>query len=129
MERQRILKISLLLWIVLIFILCCMPLPESNAPNLELIPHLDKIVHWGLFLFLGKLLYAYLKNTISFPIILTLLFVAFYGALIEWLQGTYFSRTADFWDWVADVLGGITGILLYPFIYKMIIKLSNRKYL
>lgn len=43
---------------------------------------------------------------------------AAYGALIEWLQDTYFDRSAEWWDWKADVLGGIAGILLYPLLHS-----------
>ncbi len=100
MTRKQAIQIRLLLWVLLIFILCSIPVPKVNTPNL--IPHFDKIVHWGLFFFLGTFLYACLREVIRFPVILTLLCIAFYGALIEWLQETYFSRTADLWDWVAD---------------------------
>ncbi len=121
MKRQQAIRIRLLLWILFIFILCSIPVPATNTP--KLIPHLDKLAHWGLFFFLGAFLYSYIKKFDCCPFVITLLFIAFYGGIIEWLQETYFSRTADFWDWVADVVGGITGILLYPFLYKM-----RRKY-
>ncbi|MBS9768337.1 MAG: VanZ family protein [Flavobacteriaceae bacterium] len=114
MGRSTIWLVLLLLWNVLIFAVCTMPIDSSHLPSG--IPHLDKIAHFGLFFVLSVLFYAYLCQQKRVPqffkFLIIIVFIGAYGWLIEWLQGTYFNRSKEFWDWVADILGGITGVLL-----------------
>ena len=108
-----------IIWAGVIFFLCA--IPSDSIPNPKLnIPHLDKVVHFGMFFIMS---------------IFTIGFSFIYGGLIEVLQFKYFNRGGDWWDLFADVLGGVVGCLLYPaakkqkdkfvdYLYK---KLKNRK--
>ena len=52
----------------------------------------------------------------------SLLICIFYGGLIEILQGTIFiERSADWFDFLADGVGSLVGLLLYNWIEKKIL--------
>lgn len=110
-----------LIWILMIFLLCAMPSEDIPDPHLS-IPHLDKVVHFGMYFILSILLayplekYTKLKLSTIYTIAIFVSFV--YGGGIEILQDYYFDRSGDIWDLVADILGGITGCICYPLIKR-----------
>lgn len=109
----------LIAWGICMFIVFIMPVKGVKAPS---IPHLDKLVHFGLFLFLSAFAMSWLKNIQKSNLYIALLIVfslGFYGIAIEWLQGRFFGRSADFWDWVADVVGVVAGIVLYGILHRL----------
>lgn len=113
-----------------VFILFISGIPGDSIPKTTFsnIPHFDKIVHMGLYFPLGFFLMAEFKlskvkwlNRLA--ILLTLFLVALYGGLIELGQDYLFSqRSADWYDFFADLAGGLLGILFYylvsPFLFK-----------
>ena len=121
-----------IIWAIVIFILCSMPgdnLPKTSAIH---IPHFDKLVHFGMFFIMGIFLYAELNfqtRLKRFQIILiSILVITIYGGLIEYLQQHFFTnRSGDYMDLIADVLGGLTAIALYPWLKKQKDLLLNRK--
>lgn len=129
MVRKQILWLRLLFWTIFIFVLCIVPIPKSNG--VKLVPHLDKVAHFGLFFLFSAFAYGWLRESNkrfskSMSVCIILLLTAIYGGLIEWLQGAYFARSADVWDWVADVVGGILGIICYPLLHKWRSMVENR---
>lgn len=112
-------------WAVALFILSASSKPmPAGGPE---IPHLDKIVHFGYFMggafafatwiLLRKGAAASLRLRILLPFVL----FAFIGALDEYHQSFNPGRTGnDPFDWLADVMGSFTGILLanrlHPFL-------------
>lgn len=132
MKSEKFIGIILLLWAVCIFILCTIPAPKVESDIM--IPHIDKIVHCGLFFFFSFLASAFLEQQRNIPskilkIVLVILILGSYGGIIEWLQNNYFNRSADFWDWIADMVGVALGLLffnpLYPYFNKTIDKLFH----
>ena len=105
---KRTLILANIIWILIIFILCAMPSEDIPDPHLD-IPHLDKVIHFGMFFILSLL------------IILT---AFIYGGLIEILQHYFFNRGGDVWDLAADIAGGIAGCLCYP-VTKRIFKIKH----
>lgn len=88
-----------LFWLFLIFISYKFLTPSAHS-GIE-IPHLDKIVHAGIFFVLALLINK--AHTTSQKT--QLLWFGIYGALIEVLQGLSGYRSADIFDWLADMLG------------------------
>lgn len=110
-----------IIWGIVILVLCLLPSKDLSRIDIPKIPHLDKVAHFVLFFFLAAFYYSWLQPTYTkkmWNIISTLLVVAVYGGIIEWLQHAYFSRTGDMIDWLADLLGGMLGILLYKTIHR-----------
>ncbi|PVX52072.1 VanZ like protein [Balneicella halophila] len=124
MKYRLVWNIGLICWAILIFVLCTMPAPKVDEK--VLIPHLDKIAHFGLFFVFSILFLRFLEisrgvsRTLYTGIVLII--VAIYGGIIEWLQESYFHRSADIFDWGADMIGAIAGIVFYFLMYKYLVK-------
>ena len=121
-----------IIWAIVIFVLCSIPGKELPETSLVVIPHFDKIVHFGMFFIMGIFIYSELSIQTalkrSWKTIFTLSIVVFYGGIIEYLQENYFeNRSGDYIDWLADALGGMFAIFLYPFLKKQKDLLISRK--
>lgn len=121
-----------IVWALVIFILCSVPGDNLPKTSFITIPHFDKIAHFGMFFVMGIFLFAelsYQTKLKRIPIILIVLFlIAAYGGFIEYLQQNFFShRSGDYWDLMADVMGGLFAVLLYPWLKKKKDLLVNSK--
>lgn len=118
------------IWIIVIFILCAMPSEDIPSSGIN-IPHLDKVVHFGMFFILSVLIrweFEYwghwnLKTIYIFVIGISFL----YGGTLEIFQHYFFNRQGDVWDLLADIAGGVTGCLLYPIVRKLKDRFLSRK--
>ncbi|HEU4716850.1 MAG TPA: VanZ family protein [Bacteroidia bacterium] len=120
-----------ILWALLILILC--GLPGKDIPHISFLELLsfDKLVHAGIFFVLtvfgikGCRLQkrsAYMKEHAAF---LSAGISSAYGGLMEILQGTIFiGRTADIFDFIADSIGCVAAVWLYPYISRKIPRLN-----
>lgn len=115
--RKYVLLSRTLLWAGIIFFLCAIPSSSIPDPKLN-IPHLDKVVHFGMFFIMSIFLCSELRHQTKLSLracyLIAIGFSFVYGGLIEILQYTYFQRGAEWGDLIADVLGGMAGSLLYP---------------
>lgn len=120
--EKRIWVIAAVLWALVIFVLCALPGKDIPNPHID-IPHLDKLVHGGMFFVMSVLLVLSLEHYTPLArirIYVIAVCVAFgYGGLMEILQHYCFDRSGDVWDLWADVIGGIAGCVCYPFIGRM----------
>lgn len=116
-----------LLWALLILILS--GIPGRDIPHVSFLEFIsfDKIVHASLFFVLTLFFIRGfgLQNTFPLlhkhPVFFSLLISAIYGGLIEVLQGLIFEqRSADIYDFLADVFGSILGWLLFKKIIRML---------
>ena len=64
-KRTLILGINLL-WTIIIFVLCVMPSDDLPNPRFD-IPHIDKVVHFGMY-FVSSLLMMYPLERYRHPI-------------------------------------------------------------
>lgn len=92
------------------------------------IPHFDKIVHFGMYFgLMTTILTEHRKNiTNSRKMLIAAIFPFLYGILIEVLQSFTSSRSASFFDGLADTGGIICAILLWPVIRPLAEKVLNR---
>lgn len=116
-KKISVLLIRNIVWAAVIFILCAMPSQDVPDPGLN-IPHMDKIVHFGMFFIMALLLCNEMEYQTQlgmkkiFLISISIVFI--YGGSIELLQHYFFHRSGDVWDLAADLAGGIAGCILYP---------------
>ena len=102
MWRDRIARALLLTYMLLIVYLALGPAP--SGPH---VPHLDKLMHagsWGLMalLCLGVWPDGYLKAVVI---------CGAHGGATELMQGTLVQgRTADWFDWFADLIGALIAV-------------------
>jgi len=113
--RQKVTIILLLLYWPAIFILSHIPL--ENVPGWVIrIDVSDKFLHYLGYLVLVFLLWFVISpgrkvNWRRASVWLVLLVVVWYGAIDEWLQG-YVGRCPDIMDFLADLSGALTGLIL-----------------
>lgn len=116
-----------IIWGLIIFVLCAMPSQDIPNPGID-IPHLDKVVHFGMFFIMSVLIcyrYEHSKRKIIYGIAIGFSFL--YGGLIEILQHYFFNRGGDIWDLLADVIGGVVGCLLFPTAKKIEARFLHKK--
>ena len=121
-SKNNSLHLRNILWAAVIFVLCTIPASKIPSSGWN-IPLLDKIVHFFMFFVMAVLLYSELNYRTSLKTfhiwIIIILICAVYGGVIEILQESYFHRTGDIWDWVADVLGTVAGCAAYLLFRKI----------
>lgn len=118
-----------IIWSVFILILCDMPMPEIKT--IRFFQGFDKLAHTGIFFVLTVLLFSgsiRQHHTRSFRLITALKIFAVtvaFGGAIELLQKEMFTyRSADWWDFFADVTGIGMGIFAYLLLH---LTYSNEK--
>ncbi len=105
-------RFAAMLWTLLILFACFTP--SADIPRVD-IPLIDKWTHvvlFGIFSFLW--LCARPALTLKWVLNLLIISIAF-GAAVELLQGllTFLGRSMEFWDAVADALGGVAGVFVF----------------
>lgn len=118
-----------LLWAAVIFVLCVMPQEDIPDPGFQ-IPYMDKIVHFGMY-FIASLLMAYpLERYCRWNLreigVLAVTFACLFGGMIEIVQARFFARSGDWYDLLADVVGGVAGCLAYPVVKRLFLQSKHR---
>ncbi len=108
----------------IIFTVTCL-ISSSDVPDLPQIIAWDKIAHFGMFFVLSAVsLFDYYRLHDGKPKMNRWIFWGFvlpviYGGAIELLQKYFFrSRSAEMADFIADVLGSLTALIIALFLYK-----------
>jgi VanZ family protein len=104
-------------WVTIIFVSCL--LPGDKLPDLPTrwhIPHLDKMVHCGMYLVFTLLLLAgftrsYGKANVK-AYLVSLLIALSCGAAVEVLQ-SFVGRSCDSKDLAANAVGAAIAVILY----------------
>ncbi len=111
-RRVTFLYIPLFFYWIVLFIATTIPAPALP----EIFDFSDKIKHFIAYLGFAVLLSLsihfqekYKKFARNF-FIYAMIIVAIYGAIDEIHQIFVPNRMCEFWDWVADVLGGLVGV-------------------
>lgn len=112
MIRKNLLSILIML---AIFWLSMASFDSLDQVQMVNIPYMDKIVHFGMyFTLMTSVLYENRKSLLTGrKIFIAALFPFLYGILIELLQSLTVSRSANFFDAIANTAGIILSILLW----------------
>jgi VanZ family protein len=113
-------RLFLLNWLPLIGYCLLIFIQSSSSDSVELptIPLLDKLLHAAGYSLLGVLFYRAYRSrwpgasgwTMANA---SLLSAAFYGMTDEIHQYFVPGRSADPWDWLADTVGAMLGVIAY----------------
>jgi len=103
---------------------CILIFLQSSFPSIESIPELpytDKLIHFFVYAVLGALfLRAYktlqIRNNLKLLLILSVLSSSLYGISDELHQYFVSSRSAEWMDILADILGSVFGVFIYQYI-------------
>ena len=126
-NRKKVLLIPLIIYWIIILIGTTIP-ADAFVDVVELSDKVEHfIAYFGLAVLLGLNLYFQEKwEKISlYYIVATLIICLTYGVLDELHQLFVPNRMAEFWDWVADSLGTITGLFVTSIFLQKIIKNKN----
>ena len=111
-------------WLLVILILS--GYPGHKVPKAPFI-QFDKLVHTVIYSILSMLmLFAYSKQykdmeKRNYLVIKIVLFGIFYGGFMEILQHYIFiNRSGNWYDFTANALGAIMGVLIYPYMIKLL---------
>ncbi len=113
---KRFLKyhLPIILYLILIFILSSVP--GDNLPELGFELN-DKLIHLGVYFFAYLLFYLSFSNfrkeslISGNPLVFSLIFTNLYAILDELHQALVPNRSAEFFDFVADFIGSLLGLL------------------
>lgn len=106
-------RVALGIWALVLWLISAMP---SGAPTPTLLPHQDKILHFGYYALGGILLFNALGSVSrrignAAPFV-CIAFLSLVGGLDEFHQTFVPGRSGlDPGDWLADTLGATTGVL------------------
>ena len=112
-------------WTVIIFFIIA--IPGSSIPDSSLfqIPHFDKIIHAGIFFFLGlSSVYGFTKqgNTTilkSYAYTSAVIFCVIYGGLTEVIQHFFIAeRSGEMADFTANTIGSVAGVAVFYYLTK-----------
>jgi len=98
-------------------------LPGKELPDTAELISFDKIVHVALFALLSILmLVGIVKHQISKkkffnPLAIVVGYTAILGILIEICQKSI-GRSFDWFDWLADMVGCLVGLVVFKLLYK-----------
>ena len=105
------------LLIYAVLILALSSRPQIDLPQLHIS---DKLIHFVEYGILGMLLFRLFKRDFKMRglrlWLLHIFSLAAFAFLDELLQSFIPSRDADFFDWLADMSGGLAGALIYVYI-------------
>ncbi len=113
------------MWTIIIIVLCNVKLPQSDGEKGFFFEGFDKLVHLGFFyvlsvlLFYGKIKFQHNYTFRSLTIFKVVLITALIGGGIELLQWKIFTyRSAEWWDFACDMIGGFMGIFSYVLLHQ-----------
>jgi VanZ family protein len=110
------------IWATMILLLSLLSLQNIEKEKLEFIPHLDKLVHFTMYMLLSFLIaIEYFKNSSKLlcRLIIPVAIAILYGGILEILQRLSSYRSTDIFDFVFNVLGAVMGIIIFMILTKM----------
>ncbi len=99
---------------LVIIIACSLLFFKEVKSSVTSITHIDKVAHFGVFFVLT----GFLKRAFKAPFWLYILILAAYGAGVEYVQGTIPHREASLADFIADVAGIVSYLVVSHFWHK-----------
>lgn len=111
-----------------VIVYCTAIFVQSSYPSLDEIPsfaYSDKLMHVAAYGILGALV-CRAANTVGrwrhrwrALVFIGVVAATLYGASDEWHQSFVAGRSAEVTDWIADVVGGLTGSVIYVSVLQM----------
>ena len=122
LRRPQFWLVAFFIWFAGLWVLSSFSAPGHQLPR---IPHIDKFAHFGFFFGGSGLLCAWLfcrePETTNWPRLIAIAVAII--ALVGWLDEFHQSHTPgrsgnDLADWTADVLGALTGALVFKAVHR-----------
>ena len=113
----------MIVWAIIIFLLILMP--GKQMPDMGDLFSFDKLAHLGVFCVLCFLMIIGFTKQHQYPklaksaIKYSLIYSLIYAGSLELMQALIPGRYANYYDLAFNLLGVITGILLFLLVYKL----------
>jgi VanZ family protein len=111
-RNKQLFRAAQWIWAAFVFVVHVAPVDTERVSRFDF-PFADKWLHAILFFLLAaiSLLARDSKREMRSSILLVALACAVYGASLEWVQYSFTDeRSGDMLDWLADLLGALTGL-------------------
>ena len=111
-RNKQLFRAAQWIWAAFVFVVHVAPVDNERVSRFDF-PFADKWIHAILFFLLAaiSLLARDSKREMRSSILLVALACAVYGASLEWVQYSFTDeRSGDMLDWLADLLGALTGL-------------------
>ena len=107
----------------IILILIAVLMPADDVPSVS-IPHIDKLVHAGMFGFLTLCFYGeyFFEKRKILSILLPWILIEIFAIITELLQYLVEGRSCDIKDFLADTIGSIIVIVIIRYFYGKKVK-------
>jgi VanZ family protein len=122
--KKPLFTVGFVLWMAMITFVCLSSFPEDQAPGLE-IPHLDKGVHFFLYLVASLLGAGFLREqfagrlSLNSALLRIMVFLITYGIIIEVIQMAFTtSRSGEVYDVLANCIGAMTAMIILKLFYS-----------
>ncbi len=110
-----------IIWTFIVVVVCIIPGNEIPSPPILNLPHLDKLVHGGLYFVLTFLAIhsfskqEWINKLKQSPFLFAFIYAVSLGIIIEFIQANFIpNRNGD----IFDALANTTGSLLAVFVVK-----------
>ena len=127
MARERLYLAMLAVWVAFTLVLTSIPNPQFGPT----FPGADKVAHFGCYGSAGFLFVLWRRENGTGAVVAVVwaaIFAALLGAVDEFHQQWIPGRSMEFFDWVADFLGGSTGAFVAMVAASRLPFLLTRKY-
>jgi len=128
-RNKQLFRAAQWIWAAFVFVVHVAPVDTERVNRFDF-PFADKWIHGILFFLLAaiSLLARNSKREMRSSILLVALACAVYGASLEWVQYSFTDeRSGDMLDWLADLIGALTGLAAAALLEKYMSK-WNPKY-
>ena len=104
---------------------------RSTLPVTPMFPGFDKVLHfiaYGALAFTIGLWFS-AESWTSFPLrnfLICTIIASVFGVIDEFHQYFVPSRVCDFWDWVADTMGGAAGAAFYLLCTRIYVRKNDK---
>jgi len=118
--------------VLVIWILCMIPVPETPLDNVQFIDKWVHLVMYGGFVFIALSEYGYRHNSICWPRLLIwgLVLPIIMGGLVELAQAylTFGARSGDWIDFGANSCGAILGFVFALPVLLFFVKRNEKRH-
>lgn len=113
-DRQINFNYAWKIWAFLILIAVLWPSRALIVPKNDLLVHIDKVVHFGMFAMLYYLVAKAIKPPISnTQKVVSFIYVCIYAVFTEYLQLVLKDRSYDMFDIIANIMGASIAFLFF----------------
>ncbi|NOX17310.1 MAG: hypothetical protein GXO87_03395 [Chlorobi bacterium] len=127
-RKKQLVYFPLLFYWLLLFV--ATTLPSKALPSLGVSDKIEHFFAYMVLAFLVLLTFHFQEKIESFhiyPVLSTIAIVSIYGLLDELHQNLIPGRDPEVYDWVANFLGAVVGVIILNYLFLKPLKEKNKR--